>query len=272
MRVEFDKMQGAGNDFILVDNRDGRIADAVKRDLAVRWCRRCFGIGADGLIFVEPDSEYDFRWDFYNAGGSLAEMCGNGARCVARFAERIGAAGRSLTFRSLAGPIQAELTERGARVRLTDARLPAAAETVLVEGNPIQLWFLNTGVPHAVVQMDSPEALAAVDVPVLGRRIRTHPRFAPAGTNVNFFCLGDGNRFSIRTYERGVEDETLACGTGVVATSIVVGHCLGRGTPITAETRGGGELSVRFTVAADQAVDVYLEGGAELVFQGVCDG
>ena len=265
MRVDFDKMEGAGNDFILVDNRDGRLPAPVKRRLAVDLCRRCFGIGADGMIFVENDPEYDFSWDFYNSDGSRAEMCGNGARCVARYANRIGAAGTAMTFRSLAGPIRAQLTPRGAKVRLTDVFLPKGAETLIVEGDSVPVWFLNSGVPHAVVQVSD---LESVDVVRLGRLLRNHPRFAPAGTNVNFIVPKGGDRLAIRTYERGVEDETLACGTGSVAASIAAGRFLGGSSPTTVETRGGGDLVIHFRLEGDEAREVFLEGGARLVFSG----
>lgn len=265
MRIEFDKMEGAGNDFVLIDNRDGRISGSVKQKLAIDYCRRCLGVGADGMIFVEKDPEFNFSWDFYNSDGSRAEMCGNGARCAARYAKKIGAAGDAMTFRTLAGPIKGEITPRGAKVQLTNCRIPKNAEIIRVEGEPLRLWFLNTGVPHAVVQVDG---LEAVDVKRLGRLVRYHEHFAPAGTNVNFFALGDGNRLAIRTYERGVEDETLACGTGSVAASIAAGKFLGKGSPVTVNTRSGEEMVVYFTIAGDEAVGVFLEGGARLVFSG----
>ena len=265
MRIDFDKMEGAGNDFILIDNRKGLVPDPVKVGLVVDYCHRRFGIGADGMIFVENDPEYDFAWDFYNSDGSKAEMCGNGARCVARFAHKIGAAGNNMTFRSLAGPIRAEITPLGAKVQLTDVDLPAGPEEVDVEGKKIKLWFLVSGVPHAVVPVDS---LKATDVKRLGAALRYHQRFAPAGTNVNFITPGTGSRLAIRTYERGVEDETLACGTGSTAASIVAGKFLGKGSPVTVETRGGGELVIHFTLDGGKAKVVFLEGGAKLVFSG----
>lgn len=266
MRIEFDKMEGAGNDFVLVDNRRGVVPDAAKFDLVVAYSRRAAGIGADGFIFIEPDREYDFSWDFYNADGSRAEMCGNGARCAARFARKIGAAGDSMIFRTIAGPIRAELTDRGAKVQLRDAAVPAAPETIDIAGTPVSLYFLNTGVPHAVALVDDVEK---VDVPALGRKIRRHPRFAPAGTNVNFFRPGRGDRLAIRTYERGVENETLACGTGTVAACLVSGAFFGKHSPITALVRSGEELVVHYELENGAARNVFLEGGARLVFSGV---
>ena len=267
-RIEFDKMEGAGNDFVLVDNRDRRIPNADKRRLVVDCCRRCFGIGADGMIFVENDPEYDFAWDFYNSDGSRAEMCGNGARCVARYANAVGAAGQSMTFRTLAGPVRAELTERGVKVGLADIAVPERDERLALGGNDgeLPLWFLNSGVPHAVIQVEDLEATA---VKRLGALVRRHARFAPAGTNVNFIAVQPGDRLAIRTYERGVEDETLACGTGSVAAGIIAGSFLGKRSPVTVETRGGGELVIHFRIADGKARDVCLEGGAKRVFSGV---
>lgn len=265
MRIEFDKMEGAGNDFVLIDNREVRISDAAKHALAINYCRRAQGIGADGMIFIEKDPEYDFSWDFYNSDGSRAEMCGNGARCAARYANKIGAVGSTMTFRTLAGPINGEITPRGAKVQLTNTRIPNDAETIQVDGNPVRLWFLNTGVPHVTMQVDD---LETIDVRHLGRLIRHHDHFAPAGTNVNFFTPGVGNNLSIRTYERGVEDETLACGTGSVATCIAAGAFLDKTSPITVTTRSGEELVIYFNLSDGEATGVFLEGGAKLVFSG----
>lgn len=265
MRVEFDKMEGAGNDFILIDNRRGQVPDGIKAGLAIDYCRRQQGIGADGMIFIESDPRLDFVWDFYNSDGSKAEMCGNGARCAARFANRIGAAGSDMTFRTLAGRIDAELTPRGAKVRLGDVVMPEKSERIEVDGAQAALWFLDTGVPHAVLEVPD---IGKVDVMRLGRAIRNHPRFAPAGTNVNFIQLMKGDRIAIRTYERGVENETLACGTGSTAASLVAVRFLGRKCPVIAETRSGEELLIHFQMAGNGAEKVYLEGGARLVFSG----
>lgn len=268
MRINFDKMEGAGNDFVLIDNRSGEIPDAGKVGLVKNYCRRALGIGADGMLFLEPDKELDFAWDFYNSDGSRAEMCGNAARCVSRFAHKVGAAGREMTFRTLAGPIKAQLTERGAKVQLTNALVPDGAVDLDVDGGRVTMWNLNTGVPHAVVKVDD---LAAVDVRGLGSAIRHHEYFAPAGTNVNFFSIGDDGLIHIRTYERGVEGETLACGTGSVATSIVAGAFFSRPSPVTLKTASGEELVVFFEIVDGVAEQVFLEGGARPVFSGWID-
>ncbi len=265
MKIAFDKMEGAGNDFIMIDNRSAEIPNTIKESMVKDYCRRGLGIGADGMIFLQPDHEFDFSWVFFNSDWSRAEMCGYGARCTARFAHRVGAAGREMTFRTLAGPIQANLTERGAKVRLTSTLLPTDPVNLNILGQDLKIWSLNTGVPHAVIEG---EDLENCEITKLGREIRYHKHFAPAGTNVNFFKLLDDGRVGIRTYERGVEDETLACGTGTVATCIVVGIIYGKQSPITALTRSGEELVVYFTLADGKADPLFLEGGARTVFSG----
>ncbi|MDR0361307.1 MAG: diaminopimelate epimerase [Planctomycetota bacterium] len=268
MKIQFDKMEGAGNDFIMIDNRSGDFPDSRKVAFVQNYCRRALGIGADGVIFIEQDEEFDFAWDFYNSDGSHAEMCGNGARCASRYAHKIGAAGREMTFRTIAGPIKGQLTERGAKVQLSSAQLPEESVGIEVDGKHVSLWSLNTGVPHAVIRVDE---VKDVDVEKLGRSIRRHAYFAPAGTNVDFFTIGDDGVVRIRTYERGVEGETLACGTGCVATSIVAGKFFGKASPVALKAASGEELVVYFELKGAEAINVFLEGGARLIFSGWVD-
>lgn len=263
--IRFTKMQGAGNDFIMLDNRTGLIPDGRKKEFVTRFCRRGLAVGADGVIFLENDPELDARWDFYNADGSSAEMCGNGARCFAVFANACGACGPEMTFRTIAGPISARLTTPvRAEVRLTDAPLPVRIEKVELHGQRHDLYFINTGVPHALLPVDD---LEAVDVKKTGAAIRYHTRFAPAGTNANFIRR-DGERVLIRTYERGVEDETLACGTGSVAAAIVAGECYGLNSPVPVLTRGGDILNITYTRETNGISGVFLEGPAVTVYRG----
>lgn len=264
--IPFTKMEGAGNDFILVDNRDAILGDIDRPALAADLCRRALGIGADGLILIEKadDPALDFRWDFYNADGSAAEMCGNGARCAARFAHAIGAAGESMTFGTLAGPIRAWLTEDGARVQLTDATAPVLHRDLDAAGRRFDAYLLNTGVPHAVVPVDD---LEAVDVEGWGRPLRFHAAFGPAGANVNFLAR-DGGKLALRTYERGVEGETLACGTGSVASAIVASELWNLPPPLSLRTRSGLVLTVDFTRDGDRVTGLLLEGPARVVFTG----
>lgn len=263
--IPFMKMQGAGNDFILIDNRTGLVPDAEKVPFVKRHAPRALGIGADGVIFLENDPEFDLRWDFYNADGSPAEMCGNGARCMAAFARRIGAAGEAMTFRSLAGPIRTTiLPDSNVRVRLPDAPRPVP-HTLDVEGTPHAVYAINTGVPHAVLPV---EDLEGVDVQRLGAAIRYHPHFRPAGTNVNFIARTEDG-IAIRTYERGVEGETLACGTGSVAAGIVAEEAYGLAPPVSVRTRSGAVLGIRYTRGESGVSAVDLEGPAVLIYTGI---
>lgn len=264
MLIDFEKFHGAGNDFIFIDNRSGKVPADKKAELVTTACHRRFGVGADGVMFIESDPELDFSWDFYNSDASRGEMCGNGSRCAAVFAHMIGAAGKKMTFRTLAGPIEAELTDRGARVRLTDCTLPGPAATLTVDGANREFWFLNTGVPHAIL----PESnLDTLDIKRIGALIRYHPHFAPAGTNVNFIQKIDASHLNIRTYERGVEDETWACGTGSTAAAIAACQYLGCTCPVVVRTKGG-ELVIQYSIQNGKAVNVLMEGPAVHVFSG----
>ncbi len=263
--IEFTKMHGSGNDFILIDNRAGVVHDAFKVDFVKRVCPRATAVGADGVIFVEDDPDWDFCWDFFNADGSAAEMCGNGARCAAVFAKRIGAAEESMTFRTLAGLIRATLVPGGARVQLTDATAPQTIPDLPLAGGPREVYFVNTGVPHVVVPVDD---LEAVDLRVAGAKIRYHDRFQPAGANANFVVRDGERRVAMRTYERGVEDETLACGTGAVAVAIAAHEAYGMPPPITVRTRSGVELIVDYCDREGAREEVFLEGPVITVYDG----
>ncbi len=260
------KMSGSGNDFILTDNRNQQIPERKMVGLARALCRRRVSVGADGMIFIQPSDRYDFRWRFFNADGSEAEMCGNGGRCAARFAALSGIAGPTMTFDTLAGPIQAWVAGDQVKLQMTEPRDYRPALKVEVEGRPLTLDFINTGVPHVVLVVDD---LEAVDVRGLGRIIRFHPAFQPAGANVNFLQKVRPGELSLRTYERGVEDETLACGTGSVAAAAVI-YLQGLSeSPIQVHTRGGEVLTVYFDGIPGQRIErVFFEGRVRLVFQG----
>jgi diaminopimelate epimerase len=219
--IPFAKMSGTGNDFIIIDNRGKIVADEEMVDLAIRACRRGQSVGADGLLLIENDPEMDFAWRFFNSDGSEAEMCGNAARCAARLAYLDGIAGEESVFRTIAGPIRASVKGSVVRVQLTrPSGLEAEFQLELDDGRVLTVGFVDTGVPHTVIVLDD-GSLRDAAVHDLGRQVRFHPRFAPAGTNVNFVQVSDPEQIEVRTYERGVEAETLACGTGVVASVIV---------------------------------------------------
>lgn len=264
--IPFWKMSGAGNDFILIDNRAGLVPADEIRPLVPRLCAPHVSLGADGLILIEPSDRADFKWRFFNADGSEAEMCGNGARCAARFAHLNGIAPARMTFETIAGPIQARVEGGRVRVRLTDPRaLALGVRLTLNGGTDISADFINTGVPHAVVFVDDP---GSADVPGAGRAIRFHPEFAPAGVNANFVRVDGRHAMRIRTYERGVEGETLACGTGSVASAVVAAARGLVDSPVTLTARSGIDLTVHFARSNGTFGEIDLEGDARIVCKG----
>jgi diaminopimelate epimerase len=271
-KIPFLKMSGSGNDFIIIDNRSLKVDKAAGRDLARLACRRKVSVGADGLILIENDPEVDFRWQFFNADGSEAEMCGNGARCAARFAYLKGIAPREqMTFRTLAGIIDARIMAERVKVRMTRPHGMEIDFCLDLEGHPLCLHFINTGVPHVVNFVENETALENVDVFSVGRTLRYHPRFQPAGSNVNFALVQGPQSIAIRTYERGVESETLACGTGSIASALVAAAKQLVRPPVEVLTRSGEKLVIHFEkVSRPDAVDfseVYLEGDAKVVYE-----
>jgi len=263
--IPFWKMSGAGNDFILIDNRDGQVASGDQPGFAAAVCRRKLSVGADGLILIENSAGADFAWRFYNADGSVAEMCGNGARCAARFAFLNNIAGPKMRFETMAGTIAATVEGDRARVNMTEPRDLEIDMGVDLDGQTLALSRVNTGVPHAVVPVDD---LEAVDVLGLGRRLRFHPVFGPAGTNVNFVHRQE-RLLAVRTYERGVEDETLACGTGCTAVAIVAAARWGLTSPVSLTVRSGSRLRIFFTVRDGAYTDVVMEGDARIIYKGL---
>jgi diaminopimelate epimerase len=263
--IPFCKMSGSGNDFVIIDNRNGVISEERLHQFVTGICRRRMSVGADGVILIEPSDTADFRWRFFNADGSLPDMCGNGARCAARFAHLHDIAGPQMTFETLAGVIEAVVGDRGVKIHMTDPKglrtdinLDLSAETVAVGS-------VNTGVPHVVMMVSDVEA---VDVVGDGRRIRNHRKFSPEGTNVNFVAEASDGRIFIRTYERGVEDETLACGTGNVAAALILAHQRNQASPVCLITRSGATLRVHFDRDGERFENVHLEGDARLIYRG----
>ncbi len=261
--IVFCKMSGSGNDFIIIDNRSHSVDRIDLTKFITTVCRRKMSVGADGLILIEPSERADFRWRFYNSDGSRAEMCGNGARCVARFAYVNGIAGENLAFETDAGIVGAQVMDERAKVKMpdpTNLRLDYAIE--LANGS-LTVSSINTGVPHVVIFQDTIED---TDVFGLGREIRNHRSFAPAGTNVNFICRQEPGKLAIRTYERGVEDETLACGTGSIASALVSAAMLNWKSPLDLQTRSAETLTIHFSESSGKFSDVYLEGDARIIY------
>ena len=258
-------MNGAGNDFLLLDNRAGAIQ--LTRDQIVRLCDRHRGVGADGIIMLVPpgSSKADWAWDFFNSDGSMGEMCGNGARCFARYVQKHTSLARDLTFQTVAGVISASFSGRLVTVNLTAPESLRLNEQLPLSTGPQTVHSLNTGVPHAVLFV--PDADKAL-LQQLGPEIRRHPHYAPKGTNVNFVQgLGPGH-IRVRTFERGVEGETLACGTGVTASALISSRVHHFTSPVKVQVQGGDQLEVSFKEVNGQFTDVRLTGPAEFVFEG----
>ncbi|MEN9444374.1 MAG: hypothetical protein RIS47_1264 [Bacteroidota bacterium] len=256
MNLAFSKYQGAGNDFILVDNRKKVLTNATTEQIA-KLCDRRFGIGADGLMLLEEAEGYDFRMIYYNSDGREGSMCGNGGRCITAFAAAVGAISAQTTFIATDGPHEAEILADGTvRLKMIDV---TQVENIAAD------CYLNTGSPHYVRFTDN---IHTLNVYAEGRSVRYNERFAAIGTNVNFVSQ-KANLLEVATYERGVEDETLACGTGVVAASMAA--CLASNGTLTAfdiRTKGG-KLHVDFAYHAPaHFTNVWLQGPAEFVFSG----
>jgi len=263
--IDFTKMSGTGNDFILIDHRTPFLAREEMPGFAKAVCERRVSVGADGLILLENSESADFRWQFLNADGSWAEMCGNGARCAARFAHTKGIAPARMRFETVAGLIEAEVTGQSVKLKMTAPTGLRLQEKLVVNGQEQVVHSLNTGVPHAVLFL---EDIRQAPVLEMGRALRFHEHFQPAGTNVNFVRQQPGNGLIVRTYERGVEGETLACGTGAVSAAIIAGLLGQVRPPVAVTTSGGEQLTIHYTLAGQEISEVYLEGPANFIYEG----
>ncbi len=256
--VKFAKMTAGGNDFVVIDNRGGHVRS--RKNLARQLCERRISIGADGLLLIEKSSKNAFKMRIFNPDGSEAEMCGNGARCIARFALEKKIARDEMVFETSSGEVEALVGKKMVRLKMsepTDIRLSIKLK---IGGKEYTVHYVITGVPHTVLfVMDLDKA----DVHRLGRKIRRHRQFQPEGTNVDFVKVHNKNSISIRTYERGVEDETLSCGTGAAASAIVSALLEKTKSPVMVRTRGGSTLKIR-----SAGKNIYLEGEAKPVYEG----
>lgn len=263
--INFCKMSGSGNDFIIIDNRKQIVAANGLSQFIKAVCRRKLSVGADGFILIEDSDKADFRWRFFNADGSPADMCGNGARCAARFAVLNGIAQTPLCFETDAGVVKAEVNNDRVKVKMPDP-VDLNLDYGIELGNaPRTVCSVNTGVPHVIL---IEEHIDQIEIVELGREIRNHPDFAPAGTNVNFICRRNPDSIAIRTYERGVEDETLACGTGSIAGALVSACKFNMVSPIHVQTRSGEYLTIFFNQNDGRFTDIYMQGDARVIYQG----
>ncbi len=264
-KLPFFKMSGSGNDFIIIDNRAKIVDETDLTQLITGACRRKMAVGADGLVLIEHSDKADFKWRFFNKNGSIAEMCGNGARCTARFAFLNQIAGNRMAFETVAGIVSATVNNDLVKIKMTDPFDFKPDYTISLANETLAVSSIDTGVPHVVMPVDDIET---ADVVTLGRKIRYHQEFAPAGTNVNFIALQENGVAAIRTYERGVEDETLACGTGSVAGALVLAHTFQQRSPVKIITRSGSELNIYFEIMDGVFKNTYLEGDARVIYQG----
>lgn len=258
-------MHGAGNDFLLVDGR--KRAVKLTRKQIVQLCDRHFGVGADGVIVLVPSAsgKADWAWQFYNSDGSQGEMCGNGARCFARYVQKHAKVNGAFTFETEAGIIRAQLKHKRVTVSLTAPKELRLEQRVQLSVGERVVHSINTGVPHAVLFV--PDADKAM-LEVLGPELRRHAHFGPRGTNVNFVQVLGRNHIRVRTFERGVEGETLACGTGVTASALISARVHGFTAPVKVQVQGGDELEIDFKDDGLGFEDVRLSGPAEFVFEG----
>ena len=264
-KIAFTKFSGSGNDFIFIDNRNLEHQADAMIGFVQRVCRRGQSVGADGLMFIEPSEHADFKWRFFNADGSEGEMCGNGGRCAARFARELGIATDSVSFETIAGVIDATMNASSVKLRMTQPFDYRPGIRLDINGRGVVVDHMNTGVPHAVEFMDDVEE---VEIVADGRAIRTHGEFAPAGANANFAQISGDSSLTLRTYERGVENETLACGTGAVATAILAATRRLVTAPVDVQVRSGEILKIYFEGVGAEVSDVYMEGETRLVYQG----
>lgn len=257
MHLSFYKYQGTGNDFVMIDNRQQKFPKNDTK-LVARLCDRKFGIGADGMILLENDTDTDFKMVYYNADGNESTMCGNGGRCIVAFACFLGIIKENTRFLAIDGVHHATINGDKVRLQMTDV------DQIEVFDNYV---YLDTGSPHHVQEITD---IDNFDVKKNGEKLR-YGKYGKAGSNINFISRVKDNLFKVRTYERGVEDETLSCGTGVTAVAIAM-HRTGRasGNLISLDTPGG-TLSVSFEEKAGKYAKVFLEGPAMQVFRGEID-
>jgi diaminopimelate epimerase len=276
LKLEFTKMNGAANDFVMIDGINNRVSLSDGR---VRLaCDRRRGVGADGLIVLKPSSEagFDFHMEYYNSDGFPAEMCGNGSRCAARFGSGLGLGspdgdGVHVRFSTDSGPIDAWVCGERVRAGLMDAREMRRKIPVRVAQDVKIVHFIVVGTRHAVVFVDEARDINGDDIRRLGRIVRNDPEFGPVGANVNFASIGESGRIHLRTYEKGVEAETYACGTGSVAAAVLFAHDGRLESPVNVLQHSGDELTVSFRLAPDGATDVTLEGPVATNFAGTLE-
>ena len=269
MKIRFTKMTGAGNDFVVIDNRDRCVKNGAPA--ARILCDRRWGVGADGLLLLEKSRKADFRMMYFNADGSSGGMCGNGGRCIAQFAVMKKIAPRRHKFEALDHVYHAVVKASEVELGMKDPAALQLGRKILLDGKILAVNYVDTGSPHVVVlrrELSREGSVASLDVTGIGRKIRYHEAFKPAGANVNFIEEAGANSVRIRTYERGVEAETLACGTGSIASAIIASRVWKMSSPITVIPESKKDLRIEFDDDGQQMWNVRLIGPAEVVFEG----
>ena len=263
-KIPFMKLSGAGNDFVIINNFSG-IIDSTDTNFVTKLCQRRMSVGADGVLLVEKADAVNFRMRYFNADGGEVETCGNGARCISKFAYLNGIASEQMRFLTNAGIYESEIVGENVKVRMSDPTDIRLSVPLQLDDGMHTVGFANSGVPHVVFFVEDLEDTEVFD---LGQQTRYHDDFKPAGTNANFIRIQSPRLIDIRTYERGVEDETLACGTGSIA-SAVVAATLGKvESPVDVKTASGAILKIHFDVKNGEARNVYLEGDARVIYVG----
>jgi len=273
MKLQFTKMSGAGNDFVVIDNRSGVIQDGEA--LAKKLCDRRWGIGADGLLLLQTTNDADYRMMYYNADGSYGGMCGNGGRCIARYAVENGIAGPMHSFEALGYRYKSIVRDSDVVLSMKDPSDIRMNIVLRVGSLSLKAHFINTGSPHVVIPIrqlsKKYDALEVIPVEQIGRKVRNHSLFGPEGTNVNFIDRSEGSTIRMRTYERGVEAETLACGTGSIASAVIASRLWKMASPVTILPSSGVSLEVGFKYAGSGFFEVTLKGQAISTFRGEVD-
>lgn len=255
-KILFTKMVGSGNDFVVIQGKpSGNLSKLVKL-----ICEPKFGIGADGVLFIQKSKKSDISMRIFNADGSEAKMCGNGARCAALFSGK-----KKLSISTGAGIIDAQVLGNRAKIKITEPKNIKLDIPLKIKNRLIKVNFMDTGVPHAVVFVNGIEK---IDVNIIGSSIRNHAKFSPAGTNVNFVQVQGANLIQIRTYERGVEGETLACGTGSIASALVFALKNNLNNLVKVKTQSSEILKIYFKKVNTRFNQVWLEGSAKIVYKG----
>ena len=263
-KIPFMKFSGAGNDFVIINNF-AKIVDSTDTEFVQKLCQRRMSVGADGVLLVEKADDVDFRMRYFNADGGEVETCGNGARCISKFAYLNGIASEQMRFLTNAGIYESEIVGENVKVRMSDPTDIRLNVPLQLDDGMHAVGFANSGVPHVVFFV---EDLERTDVFNLGQQTRYHDNFKPDGTNANFIRVESPGLIDIRTYERGVEDETLACGTGSIASAIIAATLGKVVSPVSVKTASGIVLKIHFEVKNEEVRNVYLEGDARVIYVG----